>query len=59
MSAGALPSFGYGKAGDIVPITAKVASQLGLLVFKEGLLLTNQGRRRDWQVPTGLTDSPS
>ncbi|MER8101388.1 oxygenase MpaB family protein [Kitasatospora sp. NPDC094016] len=55
----ALPDFGYGKAGDTVPLAAKVASQLGLLVFKEGLLLTNKGRRRDWQVPTGLTDSPS
>ncbi|MFJ6379284.1 hypothetical protein ACIQI7_04645 [Kitasatospora sp. NPDC092039] len=33
--------------------------QVGLLVFKEGLLLTNKGRRRQWQVPTGLTDSPS
>lgn len=49
--------FGYGKAGDTVPLVAQVASQLGLLVFKEGLLLTNKGRRREWQVPTGLTDS--
>ncbi|MFJ9442856.1 oxygenase MpaB family protein [Kitasatospora sp. NPDC101235] len=59
LSAAAVPSFGYGKAGDTLPPAAKLASQLGLLVFKEGLLLTNKGRRRDWQVPTGLTDSSS
>jgi hypothetical protein len=59
ISTGALPNFGYGKTGDTLPLTAKLASQLGLLVFKEGLLLTNKGRRREWQVPTGLTDSSS
>ncbi|MEW1654292.1 MULTISPECIES: oxygenase MpaB family protein [unclassified Streptomyces] len=59
LGAAALPGFGYGKAGDTLPPAAKVASQLGLLIFKEGLLLTNKGRRREWQVPTGLTDSPS
>ncbi|MEU3562772.1 oxygenase MpaB family protein [Kitasatospora sp. NPDC006786] len=57
LSAAALPSFGYGKTGDTLPPLAELASRLGLLVFKEGLLLTNKGRRREWQVPTGLTDS--
>ncbi|MFD5433820.1 hypothetical protein ACFWJ4_16915 [Kitasatospora sp. NPDC127067] len=52
-----LPSFGYGKAGDTLPPLAELASRLGLLVFKEGSLLTNKGRRREWQVPTGPTDS--
>ncbi|MFG2113209.1 oxygenase MpaB family protein [Streptomyces sp. NPDC048718] len=59
LSAASLPAFGYGKTGDTLPPAAKVASQLGLLIFKEGLLLANKGRRRDWQVPTGLTDAPS
>ncbi|MFG2917133.1 oxygenase MpaB family protein [Kitasatospora sp. NPDC048298] len=59
LAAATLPSFGYGKAGDTLPPAAKLASQLGLLAFKEGLLLTNKGRRREWQVPTGLTDSSS
>ncbi|MFK0296558.1 oxygenase MpaB family protein [Streptomyces sp. NPDC090442] len=59
LGAATLPNFGYGKGGDTLPPAAKVASQLGLLIFKEGLLLTNNGRRRQWQVPTGLTDSPS
>ncbi|MFD7640611.1 oxygenase MpaB family protein [Kitasatospora sp. NPDC059795] len=57
LSAATLPSFGYGKAGDTLPPVAELASQLGLLIIKEGLLLTNKGRRREWQVPTGLTDS--
>jgi hypothetical protein len=48
-------NFGYGKAGDAVPVAAKAAGELGVLVFKEGLRLTNQGRRYGWQVPTGLT----
>ncbi|MFE7636254.1 oxygenase MpaB family protein [Kitasatospora sp. NPDC057518] len=59
LSAAALPNFGYGRTGDTLPPLAELASQLGLLVFKEGLLLTNKGRRREWQVPTGLTDSSS
>ncbi|MDH6127389.1 oxygenase MpaB family protein [Kitasatospora sp. GP82] len=50
-------NFGYGKAGDTVPLAAQAASELGLIVFKNGLLLTNKGRRYEWQVPTGLTPS--
>lgn len=50
-------SFGYSKVGDAVPIAADMANELGLVVFKEGLRLTNQGRRYEWQVPTGLTAS--
>lgn len=49
--------FGYGTAGDMVPLAAKMAGELGLAVFKEGLRLTNKGRRYEWQVPTGLTPS--
>ncbi|MFJ8478119.1 oxygenase MpaB family protein [Kitasatospora sp. NPDC094011] len=59
LGAAAVPGFGYGKAGDTVPVLAQTASQLGLLLFKEGLKLTNKGRRREWQVPTGLTDAPA
>ncbi|MEU1285045.1 oxygenase MpaB family protein [Kitasatospora sp. NPDC005856] len=59
LSAGGLSNLGYAKAGDTLPPLAQLASQLSLLVFKEGLLLTNKGRRRQWQVPTGLTDAPA
>ncbi|MBW5483772.1 oxygenase MpaB family protein [Streptomyces bambusae] len=48
-------SFGYGRTGDTVPLLAKASNELGLAVFKQGLLLTNKGRRYRWQVPTGLT----
>lgn len=48
-------SFGYGKTGDTVPLLAKASNELGLAVFKQGLRLTNKGRRYEWQVPTGLT----
>ncbi|WP_223769113.1 hypothetical protein [Streptomyces huiliensis] len=48
--------FGYGKAGDTVPLLAKAASELGLAVFKNGLRLTDKGRRYEWQAPTGLTE---
>jgi len=48
-------NFGYGAAGDMVPLAAKMAGELGLVVFKEGLRLTNKGRRYEWEVPTGLT----
>ncbi len=50
-------SFGSGKAGDTVPLAAKAAGELGTVVLKEGLRLTNKGRRYEWQVPTGLTPS--
>ncbi|MGH3669709.1 MAG: oxygenase MpaB family protein [Pseudonocardiaceae bacterium] len=56
---GSVPNFGYRAAGDAVPVAAKMAGELGLVVFKEGLRLTNQGRRYEWQVPTGLTQTPS
>ncbi|MCX4696942.1 oxygenase MpaB family protein [Streptomyces sp. NBC_01408] len=48
-------SLGYGKTGDIVPVLAKASNELGLAVFKQGLRLSNKGRRYQWQVPTGLT----
>ncbi|WP_129308221.1 oxygenase MpaB family protein [Streptomyces sp. L2] len=48
-------SLGYGKAGDAVPLLAKASNELGLALYKQGLLLTNKGRRYQWQVPTGLT----
>ncbi|MFD5438473.1 hypothetical protein ACFWJ4_40785 [Kitasatospora sp. NPDC127067] len=54
---GSRVNFGYGKAGDTVPLAARAASKLGLTVFKNGLLLTNKGRRYERQVPTGLTPS--
>ncbi|MBX7551643.1 DUF2236 domain-containing protein [Streptomyces sp. tea 10] len=52
-------SMGYGKAGDTVPLLAKASNELGLAVFKQGLRLTNKGRRYQWQVPTGLTPTTS
>ncbi|MEU9144998.1 oxygenase MpaB family protein [Streptomyces sp. NPDC048349] len=51
-------SLGYGKAGDTVPLLAKASNELGLAVFKQGLRLSNKGRRYQWQVPTGLTPAP-
>ncbi|MEU5299437.1 oxygenase MpaB family protein [Streptomyces noursei] len=57
LQAGSVVNFGYGRAGDGVPLAAKAASELGLAVFKEGLRLTNKGRRYEWQVPTGLTEA--
>ncbi|MBD0671182.1 oxygenase MpaB family protein [Streptomyces sp. CBMA156] len=59
LSLAALPASAYGRTGDALPPAAELASRLGEVVFEEGLLLTNKGRRREWQVPTGLTDSPS
>lgn len=49
---------GYGKTGDAVPLLAKASNELGLALYKQGLLLTNKGRRHQWQVPTGLTPAP-
>jgi hypothetical protein len=57
LQAGSVVNFGYGKAGDTVPLIAKAAGELGLAVFKNGLRLTNRGRRYEWQVPTGLTET--
>jgi hypothetical protein len=54
---GTVPSFGSGKAVDTVPLAAKAAGELGAVVLKNGLRLTNKGRRYEWQVPTGLTPS--
>lgn len=51
---GSALNVGYGTATDAVPIAAKLAGELGLVVFKEGLRITNKGRRYEWQVPTGL-----
>lgn len=48
-------SWVYGKAGDTLPLLATASNELGLAVFKQGLRLTNMGRRYEWQVPTGLT----
>ncbi|MEU1307729.1 oxygenase MpaB family protein [Streptomyces cinnamoneus] len=47
--------FGYGKTVDTVPLAAKAANELGTVALREGLRLANKGRRREWQVPTGLT----
>ncbi|SDZ24892.1 hypothetical protein SAMN05216215_105414 [Saccharopolyspora shandongensis] len=49
-------SFGYGKTGDKVPLAGKLASEFGRVALKEGLRMTNKGRRYEWQVPTGLTE---
>ncbi|MET9831192.1 oxygenase MpaB family protein [Streptomyces sp. NPDC006385] len=57
LQAGSVVNCGYGKTGDTAPLAAKAASELGLVVFKNGLRLTNKGRRHEWQVPTGLTES--
>ncbi|MFF7358070.1 oxygenase MpaB family protein [Streptomyces filipinensis] len=57
LQAGSVLNYGYGKAGDTAPLAAKAASELGLVVFKNGLRLSNKGRRYEWQVPTGLTES--
>ncbi|MFJ9417318.1 oxygenase MpaB family protein [Streptomyces sp. NPDC101227] len=56
LQAGSVMNFGYGKTGDTAPFVARAASELGLVVFKNGLRLTNKGRRYEWQVPTGLTE---
>lgn len=40
-----------------MPLDAKAAGELGTVVLKNGLRLTNKGRRYEWQVPTGLTPS--
>ncbi|MFI7407284.1 oxygenase MpaB family protein [Streptomyces sp. NPDC049627] len=56
LQAGTVLNFGYGKSGDTAPLAAKAASELGLVVFKSGLRLTNRGRRYEWQVPIGLTE---
>lgn len=52
---GSLADLGFGAATDAVPIAAKISGELGIALFKQGLLLTNNGRRYQWQVPTGLT----
>ncbi|MGQ0717944.1 MAG: oxygenase MpaB family protein [Pseudonocardiales bacterium] len=49
-------NFGASTAGDAVPVAADLAGKLGMVVFKQGLLITNKGRRYEWQVPTGLTE---
>jgi hypothetical protein len=49
-------NFGYSTAGGAVPVAADLAGKLGMVVFKQGLLMTNKGRRYEWQVPTGLTE---
>lgn len=54
---GSVLNFGYGAAGDAVPVVAELSGKLGIIVFKEGLKLTNKGRRYGWQVPTGLTET--
>ncbi|MBT2422483.1 DUF2236 domain-containing protein [Streptomyces sp. ISL-22] len=56
LQAGSAVNFGYGKTGDTAPVVAEAASELGLAVFKNGLRLTNKGRRYEWQVPTGLAE---
>ncbi|OIK06386.1 hypothetical protein [Streptomyces monashensis] len=57
LQAGSVANFGYRKSGDTVPLVAKAASELGVAVFKNGLRLTSRGRRYEWQVPTGLTET--
>lgn len=44
-------SLGYGKAGDTVPLLAKASNELGLAVLKQGLRMTNKGRRYQWASP--------
>ncbi|GGU64991.1 hypothetical protein GCM10010211_32620 [Streptomyces albospinus] len=48
-------NLGYSKGSDAVPVVANAAGELGTVIFKSGLRLTNKGRRHEWQVPTGLT----
>ncbi|QHC22979.1 oxygenase MpaB family protein [Streptomyces sp. GS7] len=50
-------NLGYSKGSDAVPVAADAAGELGTVMFKSGLRLTNKGRRHEWQVPTGLTAS--
>lgn len=54
---GSVLNFGASTAGDAVPVAADLAGKLGMVVFKQGLLITNKGRRYEWQVPTGLTET--
>jgi hypothetical protein len=53
---GSVLNFGASTAGDAVPVAADLAGKLGMVVFKQGLLITNKGCRYEWQVPTGLTE---
>ncbi|MFD0265028.1 oxygenase MpaB family protein [Streptomyces sp. NPDC127106] len=59
LDAQSLLGCGHGTAGDTVPLAAKASDVLGLAVLKQGLRLTNKGRRYQWQVPTGLTPASS
>ncbi|WP_223839158.1 oxygenase MpaB family protein [Saccharopolyspora pogona] len=54
---GSALNFGYGETSNTVPLAAKAADELGTVVFKAGLRLTNKGRRYNWEVPTGLTQA--
>jgi hypothetical protein len=44
-------SFGYGKVGDTSTLAAKLSSQLGLLLLKASVGMSNWGNRYDWTIP--------
>lgn len=44
-------SFGYGKIGDMSALAAKLSGQLGLLLLKNGVRMSNWGNRYDWTIP--------
>ncbi len=46
----------FGKVTDKVPIAAKLASQVGMLILKGGVLLTNGGTRYNWRVPASVNE---
>ncbi len=44
-------SLGYGKIGDTSALAAKLSNQLGLLLLKSSLGMSNWGNRYDWTIP--------
>lgn len=44
-------SFGYGKIGDTSALAAKLSSQLGLVLLKGSVRMSNWGNRYDWTIP--------
>lgn len=48
-------SWGYGKMGDTSALAAKLSSQLGLVLLKGGVGMSNWGNRYDWTIPESET----
>lgn len=46
----------FGKLTDKLPLAAKLASQVGILILKGGVLSTNGGTRYSWRVPASVNE---